>query len=63
MTPAFIFAGLALEPNEAGDLTLLETEDKADSEAVRKLFFVPQNVTAKAGIPRLDDSQQRPGST
>ena len=46
--PAFVFAaGLALEPNEAGDLTLFETEDEADSEAVRKLFSVPQNVTAR----------------
>ena len=42
--PAFVFAGLALEPNEAGDLTLFETEDLADSEAVRKLFSVQKNV-------------------
>ena len=45
--PAFNLAGLALEPNEAGDLTLFETENQADSEAVRKLFSIQRNVTAR----------------
>ena len=45
--PALAFAGLALERNENGALTLFESEEEGDSDAVRKLFSIQQNVTAR----------------
>ena len=45
--PAFTLAGLVLEPNDEGVLTLFETEQEVDSEAVRKLFSIQQNVTVR----------------
>ena len=45
--PAFAFAGLALERNENGALTLFESEKEGDSDAVQKLFSTQQNVTAR----------------
>ena len=45
--PALAFAGLDLERNENGALTLFESEEEGDSDAVRKLFSIQQNVTAR----------------
>ena len=49
--PALTFAGLALEPNENGALTLFESDEEGDSDAVRNLFSMQKNVTFRGGAP------------